>query len=76
MVRKLQVHRSRRGFAVDLDLQGLQGGLVGLGGEAQGEAGIDGSQAGSIGRDETLRCGEVRGEGERGQIRRDRQGAD
>ena len=30
----------------------------------QGEAGIDGSQA------ETLHCGEVRGEGERGQIRR------
>ena len=30
MVRQLEVNRGRRGLAVDLDLQGVQGGLVGL----------------------------------------------
>ena len=45
MVRQLEVHRGRRGFAVDLDLQGVQGGLVGLGGQAQGQAGVDSSEA-------------------------------
>ena len=45
MVRKLEVHRGRRGLAVDLDLQGVQGGLVGLTGQAQGQAGVDSSAA-------------------------------
>ena len=44
-----------------------QGGLVGLGGEAQGQAGVDGREAGSVGRDEALRRGEVAGQG--GEVR-------
>ena len=69
MVRQLEVHRGRRGFAVDLDLQGVQGGLVSLGGQAQGQAGVDSGEAGSVGRDEAFRCGEVRGESVEGEIR-------
>ena len=62
VVRQLEVHRGRRGLAVDLDLQGVQGALVGLAGQAQGQAGVDSSEAGSVGRDEALRCGEVAGQ--------------
>ena len=76
MVRQLEVHGGRRGLAVDLDLQGVQGGLVGLTGQAQGQAGVDRGEAGSVGRDEALRCGEVRGQSVGGEIRRGRQGAD
>ena len=36
MIAELQVHGGRRALAVDLDLEGVQGGLAGLGGEAQG----------------------------------------
>ena len=69
VVRQLEVHRGRRGLAVDLDLQGVQGGLVGLAGQAQGQAGVDRSEAGSVGRDEALRCGEVRGQSVGGEVR-------
>ena len=76
MIAELQIHRSGRGLAVDLDLQGVQGGLVGLGGQAQGQAGVDSSEAGSVGRDEALRCGEVRGQSVGGEVRGCGQGAD
>ena len=69
MVRQLEVHRGRRGFAVDLDLQGVQGGLVGLAGQAQGQTGVDRGEAGSVGRDEALRCGEVAGQSVGGEVR-------
>ena len=58
VIGELQVHRSRRGFAVDLDLQGVQG-----------QTRVDRGEAGSVGRDEALRCGEVRGEGVGGEVR-------
>ena len=76
MIRQLEVHGGRSGLAVDLDLQGVQGGLVGLTGQAQGQTGVDRGEAGSVGRDEALRCGEVRGQSVGGEIRRGRQGAD
>ena len=76
MVRQLEVHGGRRAFAVDLDLQGVQGGLVGLGGQAQGQTGVDSGEAGSVGRDEALRCGEVRGQSVGGEVRSCGQGAD
>ena len=76
MIRQLEVHGGRRGLAVDLDLQGVQGGLVGLGGQAQGQAGVDSGEAGSVGRDEALRCGEVRGQSVGGEVRGCGQGAD
>ena len=69
VVRQLEVHRGRRGFAVDLDLQGVQGGLVGLTGQAQGQTGVDRGEAGSVGRDEALRCGEVAGQSVGGEVR-------
>ena len=69
VVRQLEVHRGRRGLAVDLDLQGVQGGLVGLTGQAQGQARVDRSEAGSVGRDEALCCGEVAGQSVGGEIR-------
>ena len=69
VVRQLEVHRGRRGLAVDLDLQGVQGGLVGLTGQAQGQTGVDSSEAGSVGRDEAFRCGEVRGQSVAGEVR-------
>ena len=75
VVRQLEV-RGRRGFAVDLDLQGVQGGLVGLTGQAQGQTGVDRGEAGSIGRDEALRCGEVRSQSVGRQVRRCGQGTD
>ena len=74
MVAELQVHPSRGALAVDLDLEGVQGGLAGLGGEAQGQAGVDGREAGSVGRDEALRSGEVAGQGVGGEVRGCRQG--
>ena len=74
MVAELQVHGGRRALAVDLDLEGVQGGLAGLGGEAQGQAGVDGREAGSVGRDEALRRGEVAGQGVGGEVRRCGQG--
>ena len=76
VVRQLEVHRGRRGFAVDLDLQGVQGGLVGLTGQAQGQTGVDRGEAGSVGRDEALRCGEVRSQSVGRQVRRCGQGTD
>ena len=47
-----------RALAVDVDLEGVQGGLAGLGGEAQGQARVDGREAGSVGGDEALRRGD------------------
>ena len=69
MIAELQIHGGRRALAVDLDLEGVQGGLAGLGGEAQGQARVDGREAGSIGGDEALRRGEVAGQGVGGQVR-------
>ena len=69
MVAELQVHGGRRALAVDLDLEGVQGRLVGLGGEAQGQAGVDGREAGSVGGDEALRRGEVAGQSVGGEVR-------
>ena len=69
MIRQLEVHGGRRGLAVDLDLQGVQGGLVGLGGQAQGQTRVDRGEAGSVGRDEALCCGEVRGQSVGGEVR-------
>ena len=62
MVAELQIHGGRRALAVDLDLEGVQGGLAGLGGQAQGQTGVDRGEAGSVGRDEALRHGEVAGQ--------------
>ena len=76
VVRQLEVHRGRRGLAVDLDLQGVQGGLVGLTGQAQSQTGVDRGEAGSVGRDEALCCGEVAGQSVGGEIRSCGQGAD
>ena len=76
MVRQLEVHGGWRALGADFHLEGVQGGLVGLAGQAQGQAGVNGREAGSVGGDEALRCGEVRGEGVGRQIRRGRQGAD
>ena len=69
MIAELQIHGGRRALAVDLDLEGVQGGLAGLGGEAQGQTRVDGREAGSVGGDEALRGGEVRGQGVGGEIR-------
>ena len=52
-----------------LDLEGVQGGLAGLGGEAQGQTRVDGREAGSVGGDEALRRGEVAGQSVRGEVR-------
>ena len=69
MVAELQIHRGRRALAVDLDLEGVQGGLARLGGEAQGQARVDGREAGSVGGDEALRRGEVAGQSVGGEVR-------
>ena len=69
MIAELQIHRSGRALAVDLDLEGFQSGLAGLGGEAQGQTRVDGREAGSVGGDEALRRGEVRGQGVGGEVR-------
>ena len=45
--------------SVDFDLEGVQGGLVGLGRQALSQAGVDSHEAGSIGQDGSLCCGEV-----------------
>ena len=74
MVGQLQVHGSRRAFAVDLDLQSIQGRLVRLAGEALGEAGVHGHQAGSVGEDGALEGGEVRRQSVGCQVRRCGQG--
>ena len=69
MIGELEVHGGRRALAVDLDLEGVQGGLVGLGGQAQGQAGVDGREARSVGGDEALRRGEVAGQSVGGEVR-------
>ena len=69
MIAELQIHGGRRALAVDLDLEGVQGGLAGLGGEAQGQARVDGREAGSVGGDEALRRGEVAGQSVGGEVR-------
>ena len=74
MVGQLQVHGSRRALAVDLDLQSIQGRLVRLAGEALGEAGVHGHQAGSVGEDGALEGGEVRRQSVGCQVRRCGQG--
>ena len=70
MVGQLKVHGGRRALAVDFDLEGVQGRLAGLGGEAHGRARVDGRQAGSVGGDGALCCGEIRGQGVGGEIGR------
>ena len=72
MVGQLQVHAGRRALGVDLDLEGVQGRLVGLGGEAHGQTRVHGRQAGSVGRDGALGCCEVRRQGVGGEIGRGR----
>ena len=67
MVRELEVHRGGRALAIDLDLEGVQGRLVGLGGEAHGQARVHG-------REGALGCGEVRGQGVGGEVGRGREG--
>ena len=54
-------HRAAGGVAlsVDFDLEGVQGGLVGLGRQALSQAGVDSHEAGSIGQDGSLCCGET-----------------
>ena len=69
MVGQLQVHGGRRGFAVDFHLQGVQGGLVGFGGQALGQAGVDGHEAGSVGQDGALDGCEVAGQSVGGEVR-------
>ena len=69
MIAELQIHGGRRALAVDVDLEGVQGGLAGLGGEAQGQARVDGREAGSVGGDEALRRGEVAGQSVGGEVR-------
>ena len=69
MIGELKVHPSRGALAVDLDLEGVQGGLAGLGGQAQGQTGVDRGEAGSVGRDEALRRGEVAGQSVGGEVR-------
>ena len=74
MVGQLKVHGGRRALAVDFDLEGVQGRLAGLGGEAHGQARVDGRQAGSVGGDGALCCGEIRGQGVGGEIGRGGEG--
>ena len=69
VVGQLEVHGGRRALAVDLHLQGVQGGLVGFGGQALGQAGVDGHEAGSVGQDGALDGCEVAGQSVRGQVR-------
>ena len=72
MVGELEVHRGGRALAVDFDLESVQGRLAGLGAEAHGQARVHGRQAGSVGRDGALGCGEVRRQGIGGEIGRGR----
>ena len=69
MVGQLEVHGGRRALGADLHLEGVQGGLVGFGGQALGQARVDGHEAGSVGCDGTFRCGEVAGQGVGRQVR-------
>ena len=55
-------------------MEGVQGGLAGLGGQALGRTRVDGREAGTVGGDEALRRGEVAGQGVGGQVRGCRQG--
>ena len=59
VIGQLQVHGGRCALSVDFDLEGVQGGLVGLGRQALSQAGVDSHEAGSIGQDGSLCCGEV-----------------
>ena len=55
---------------------GVQGRLVGLGGEAHGQARVHGRQTGSVGEDGALEGREVRGQGVRGEIWHSRKGGE
>ena len=74
MVGQFQVHAGGRAFGIDLDLESVQGRLVGLGGEAHGQTRVHGRQAGGVGRDGALGCCEVRRQGVGGEIGRGREG--
>ena len=76
MVGQLEVHGSGSALAVDFDLEGVQGRLAGLGGEAHGQARVQGRHAGSAREDGALEGGEVRGQGVRGEIWHSRQGGE
>ena len=66
VIGQLQVHGGRRALSVDFALEGVQGGLVGLGRQALSQAGVDSHEAGSIGQDGSLCCGEVCSQSVRG----------
>ena len=66
VIGQLQVHGGRCALSVDFDLEGVQGGLVGLGRQALSQAGVDSHEAGSIGQDGSLCCGEVCSQSVRG----------
>ena len=69
VIGQLQVHGGRCALSVDFDLEGVQGGLVGLGRQALSQAGVDGHEAGSVGGDGAFRSGEIAGQGVGGEIR-------
>ena len=69
MVGQLKVHGGRRALAVDFDLESVQGRLVGLGGQALGQAGVHGHEAGGVGQDGALGGCEVCSQSVRGQVR-------
>ena len=66
MVGQLEVDRSGGALAVDFDLQSIQSALVGFGSQTLGQARVHGHQAGSVGQDGALCCGEVRRQSVRG----------
>ena len=66
VIGQLQVHGGRCALSVDFDLEGVQGGLVGLGRQALSQVGVDSHEAGSIGQDGSLCCGEVCSQSVRG----------
>ena len=73
MVGQLKVHRSRGALAVDFDLEGVQGRLVGFRSQALSQAGVDGHEAGGVGQDGALDDCEIAGQSVGGEVRGCRQ---
>ena len=69
MVGQLKVHGGQRALAVDFDLEGVQGRLVGFRSQALGQAGVDGHEAGGVGQNGALGGCQVTGQSVRGQVR-------
>ena len=69
MVGELEVHAGRRALSIDFDLEGVQGGLVGFRSQALGQAGVDGHEAGGVGRDGALGGCEIAGQSVGGEVR-------